>query len=210
MTRTEEDLLGTREVPDDAYWGIHTLRAIENYQISGRTINEAPELIRAFAQVKKACAMANMQLKAMKPVKAEAIISACDEIIENGRCMDQFPVDQFQGGAGTSVNMNANEVIANLALEILGEEKGNYDVINPNDHVNRSQSTNDAYPTAFRIALWRKVNRLRKAIDELADAFDEKGAEFRNILTMGRTQLQDAVPMSLGSEFSAFAHTLRE
>ena len=210
MTRTEEDLLGTREVPEDAYWGIHTLRAIENYQISGRTINEAPELIRAFAQVKKACAMANMQLKAMKPSKAEAIIAACDEIIENGRCMDQFPVDQFQGGAGTSVNMNANEVIANLALEILGEEKGRYDIINPNDHVNRSQSTNDAYPTAFRIALWRKVNRLRKAIDELADAFDEKGAEFRHILTMGRTQLQDAVPMSLGSEFSAFAHTLRE
>ena len=165
MTRTEEDLLGTREVPKGAYWGIHTLRAIENYQISGRTINEAPELIRAFAQVKKACAMANMQLKAMKPSKAEAIIAACDEIIENGRCMDQFPVDQFQGGAGTSVNMNANEVIANLALEILGEEKGRYDIINPNDHVNRSQSTNDAYPTAFRIALWRKVNRLRKAID---------------------------------------------
>ena len=210
MTRTEEDLLGTREVPEHAYWGIHTLRAIENYQISGRTINEAPELIRAFAQVKKACAMANMQLKAMKPAKAEAIIAACDEIIENGRCMDQFPVDQFQGGAGTSVNMNANEVIANLALEILGEEKGRYDIINPNDHVNRSQSTNDAYPTAFRIALWRKVNRLRKAIDELADSFDEKGAEFRHILTMGRTQLQDAVPMSLGSEFSAFAHTLRE
>ena len=210
LTRTEEDLLGTREVPKDAYWGIHTLRAIENYQISGRTINEAPELIRAFAQVKKACTMANMQLKAMKLSKAEAIIAACDEIIENGRCMDQFPVDQFQGGAGTSVNMNANEVIANLALEILGEEKGRYDIINPNDHVNRSQSTNDAYPTAFRIALWRKVNRLRKAIDELADSFDEKGAEFRHILTMGRTQLQDAVPMSLGSEFSAFAHTLRE
>jgi len=163
LTRTEEDLLGTREVPKDAYWGIHTLRAIENYQISGRTINEAPELIRAFAQVKKACALANMQLKAMKPAKAEAIIAACDEIVENGRCMDQFPVDQFQGGAGTSVNMNANEVIANLALEILGEEKGRYDIINPNDHVNRSQSTNDAYPTAFRIALWRKVNRLRKA-----------------------------------------------
>ena len=210
MTRTEEDLLGTREVPEDAYWGIHTLRATENYRISGRTINEVPELIRAFAEVKKACAMANMQLKVMKPVKAEAIIAACDEIIENGKCLDQFPVDQFQGGAGTSVNMNANEVIANLALEILGEEKGNYSVIHPNDHVNRSQSTNDAYPTAFRIALWRKVNRLRKALDELADAFEEKGGEFRRILTMGRTQLQDAVPVSLGAEMTAFAHTLRE
>ena len=210
MTRTEEDLLGTREVPEDAYWGIHTLRATENYRISGRTINEVPELIRAFAEVKKACAMANMQLKVMKPVKAEAIIAACDEIIENGKCLDQFPVDQFQGGAGTSVNMNANEVIANLALEILGEEKGNYSVIHPNDHVNRSQSTNDAYPTAFRIALWRKVNRLRKALDELADAFEEKGGEFRHILTMGRTQLQDAVPVSLGAEMTAFAHTLRE
>ncbi len=210
MTRTEEDLLGTREVPEDAYWGIHTLRATENYRISGRTINEVPELIRAFAEVKKACAMANMQLKVMKPVKAEAIIAACDEIIENGKCLDQFPVDQFQGGAGTSVNMNANEVIANLALEILGEEKGNYSVIHPNDHVNRSQSTNDAYPTAFRIALWRKVNRLRKALDELADAFEEKGGQFRRILTMGRTQLQDAVPVSLGAEMTAFAHTLRE
>ena len=210
LTRTEEDLLGTREVPEDAYWGIHTLRATENYRISGRTINEVPELIRAFAEVKKACAMANMQLKVMKPVKAEAIIAACDEIIENGKCLDQFPVDQFQGGAGTSVNMNANEVIANLALEILGEEKGNYSVIHPNDHVNRSQSTNDAYPTAFRIALWRKVNRLRKALDELADAFEEKGGEFRHILTMGRTQLQDAVPVSLGAEMTAFAHTLRE
>jgi len=210
LTRTEEDLLGTREVPEDAYWGIHTLRATENYRISGRTINEVPELIRAFAEVKKACAMANMQLKVMKPVKAEAIIAACDEIIENGKCLDQFPVDQFQGGAGTSVNMNANEVIANLALEILGEEKGNYSVIHPNDHVNRSQSTNDAYPTAFRIALWRKVNRLRKALDELADAFEEKGGQFRRILTMGRTQLQDAVPVSLGAEMTAFAHTLRE
>ena len=210
MTRTEEDLLGTREVPEDAYWGIHTLRATENYRISGRTINEVPELIRAFAEVKKACAMANMQLKVMKPVKAEAIIAACDEIIENGKCLDQFPVDQFQGGAGTSVKMNANEVIANLALEILGEEKGNYSVIHPNDHVNRSQSTNDAYPTAFRIALWRKVNRLRKALDELADAFEEKGGQFRRILTMGRTQLQDAVPVSLGAEMTAFAHTLRE
>jgi len=210
LTRTEEDLLGTREVPEDAYWGIHTLRATENYRISGRTINEVPELIRAFAEVKKACAMANMQLKVMKPVKAEAIIAACDEIIENGKCLDQFPVDQFQGGAGTSVNMNANEVIANLALEILGEEKGNYLVIHPNDHVNRSQSTNDAYPTAFRIALWRKVNRLRKALDELADAFEEKGGQFRRILTMGRTQLQDAVPVSLGAEMTAFAHTLRE
>ena len=210
LTRTEEDLLGTREVPEDAYWGIHTLRATENYRISGRTINEVPELIRAFAEVKKACAMANMQLKVMKPVKAEAIIAACDEIIENGKCLDQFPVDQFQGGAGTSVNMNANEVIANLALEILGEEKGNYSVIHPNDHVNRSQSTNDAYPTAFRIALWRKVNRLRKALDELADAFEENGGQFRRILTMGRTQLQDAVPVSLGAEMTAFAHTLRE
>ena len=210
MTRTEEDLLGTREVPEDAYWGIHTLRAIENYQISGRTINEAPELIRAFAQVKKACAMANMQLKAMKPAKAEAIIAACDEIIENGRCMDQFPVDQFQGGAGTSVNMNANEVIANLALEILGEEKGNYDVINPNDHVNRSQSTNDAYPTGFRLGLFALVGSLIEELERLIAAMRAKGAELVHVLKMGRTQLQDAVPMSLGQEFEAFAVLLEE
>lgn len=210
MTRIEEDLLGKREVPDDAYWGIHTLRAMENYQISGRTINDAPEMVRAIVQVKKACALANKELHVLDPVVADAIVAACDDILIHGNCMDQFPVDQFQGGAGTSVNMNANEVVANRALELMGEKRGTYSVVNPNDHVNHSQSTNDAYPTAFRLALYRKVQDVRTAFEDLADAFAAKGGEFRDILTMGRTQLQDAVPMTLGQEMMAFAVTLRE
>lgn len=210
MTRIEEDLLGKREVPDDAYWGIHTLRAMENYQISGRTINDAPEMVRAIVQVKKACALANKELRVLDPVVADAIVAACDDILIHGNCMDQFPVDQFQGGAGTSVNMNANEVVANRALELMGEKRGTYSVVNPNDHVNHSQSTNDAYPTAFRLALYRKVQDVRTAFEDLADAFAAKGGEFRDILTMGRTQLQDAVPMTLGQEMMAFAVTLRE
>ncbi|WP_022868432.1 aspartate ammonia-lyase [Schaalia vaccimaxillae] len=210
MTRIEEDLIGSRQIPADAYWGIHTLRAVENYRISGRTINECPELIEAIVQVKKACALANMELSVLEPRIAHAIVAACDKILNEGACMDQFPVDQFQGGAGTSVNMNANEVIANLALEMLGEPRSAYTVIHPNDDVNRSQSTNDAYPTAFRLALDTKVARLRRAVDDLADAFEIKGHEFRAVLTMGRTQLQDAVPMTLGQEMMAFAHTLRE
>ncbi|WP_026460160.1 aspartate ammonia-lyase [Schaalia suimastitidis] len=209
-TRVEYDLLGERDVPADAYWGIHTLRAIENYQISGRTISDVPEMVRAIVQVKKAAALANRELRVLDPAVADAIVEACDAIVNDGRCMDQFPVDQFQGGAGTSVNMNANEVIANLALELTGHEKGQYGIINPNDDVNRSQSTNDAYPTAFRIALHREVARLRTAVDALADAFAAKGQEFADILTMGRTQLQDAVPMTLGQEMMAFAVTLRE
>jgi len=210
VARIEEDLLGTREVPDDAYWGIHTLRALENYQISGRSINQVPELIRAIVQVKKACALANRELRVISAKSADAIVAACDDILTNGSCMDQFPIDQFQGGAGTSVNMNANEVIANRALEMMGLPRGDYSVINPNDHVNHSQSTNDAYPTAFRLALHGKVERLRTAIEDLAGAFDAKGEEFHDILTMGRTQLQDAVPMTLGQEMTAFAVTLRE
>lgn len=208
--RIEEDLLGSREVPADAYWGIHTLRAIENYRISGRTISQVPEMVRAIVEVKKASALANAELRVMAAETADAIVAACDAILDEGRCMDQFPVDQFQGGAGTSVNMNANEVIANLALELLGEDKGRYDLVNPNDDVNRSQSTNDTYPTAFRLALHREVARLRQRVDALADAFAAKGQEFADVLTMGRTQLQDAVPMTLGQEMMAFAVTLRE
>ncbi len=208
--RIEEDLLGQREVPDEAYWGIHTLRAQENYRISGRTINQVPEFIRAMVEVKKAAALANSELRVLPVDTADAIVAACDAILEEGRCLDQFPIDQFQGGAGTSVNMNANEVIANLALELRGLDKGRYDVINPNDDVNRSQSTNDTYPTAFRLALHGRVTRLRRAVDDLADAFAAKSEAFSDVLTMGRTQLQDAVPMTLGQEMLAFAVTLRE
>ena len=209
-TRTEEDLLGRLEVPADAYYGIHTMRALENFQISRTTINHVPEFIIGLVHVKKAAAMANRQLHTLPPQKYEAILWGCDQILREGRCMDQFPLDVFQGGAGTSVNMNVNEVIANLALEYLGEEKGSYDVINPNDDVNMSQSTNDAYPTGFRLGLYTTLNQLIRQMEALQRSFREKGREFQDILKMGRTQLQDAVPMTLGDEFNAFAYNLAE
>ncbi|MBN9643500.1 aspartate ammonia-lyase [Corynebacterium mendelii] len=208
--RIEEDLLGTMEVPDDAYYGVHTLRAIENFQISRTTINQVPEFIRGMVQVKKATALANRRLHTLPADKCEAICWACDQILEEGRCMDQFPLDVFQGGAGTSLNMNTNEVIANLALEYMGKPKGSYDIINPNDDVNMSQSTNDAYPTGFRLGVYYALGELISAIDQLQAAFSDKGHEFIDILKMGRTQLQDAVPMTLGEEFQAFAHNLAE
>ena len=209
-TRIEVDLLGEMEVPNSVYYGIHTLRAVDNFQISGTTINDIPEFIRGMVQVKKAAAMANRRLHTLPRDKADAIVWACDEILEKGRCMDQFPIDMFQGGAGTSLNMNTNEVIANLALEYTGHAKGSYDVINPNDHVNMSQSTNDAYPTGFRLGLYACMLRLIEQIDKLQSAFHVKADEFVDILKMGRTQLQDAVPMTLGDEFNAFAHNLAE
>ncbi|WP_245993614.1 aspartate ammonia-lyase [Flaviflexus salsibiostraticola] len=209
-TRTERDLLGTREIPADAYYGIHTQRAIDNFKISPLTINNVPALVRAMVQVKRAAASANRELRTIPSHIADAILTACDEILVGGRCMDQFPVDVFQGGAGTSVNMNTNEVVANLALESMGLEKGRYDVVNPNDHVNKSQSTNDAYPTGFRLALYTSVRALWEEIDSLADAFEAKSDEFADHLKMGRTQLQDAVPMTLGQEFMAFSVLLRE
>ncbi|GAB3712066.1 aspartate ammonia-lyase [Mariniluteicoccus flavus] len=208
--RTEEDLLGTREVPTDAYYGVHTLRAIENFTISDRTINDVPDFIRGMVQVKKATALANEELGALPTDIKDAIVWACDEILERGRCMNQFPVDVFQGGAGTSVNMNTNEVIANLALEHLGQPKGAYDVVNPNDHVNRSQSTNDAYPSGFRVGLYAHLQHLLAAMEKLIEAFEAKSVEFEHVLKMGRTQLQDAVPMTLGQEFGGWAATLRE
>ncbi|AGF72481.1 aspartate ammonia-lyase [Corynebacterium halotolerans YIM 70093 = DSM 44683] len=209
-TRMEEDLLGCLEVPADAYYGIHTVRAMENFRISRTTINHIPEFIRGMVQVKKAAALANRRLHTLPSKKSEAIVWACDQILEEGRCMDQFPIDVFQGGAGTSTNMNTNEVVANLALEYLGEERGSYDVINPNDDVNMSQSTNDAYPTGFRLGLYAAMSDLIESGDKLGAAFRAKGHEFADILKMGRTQLQDAVPMTLGDEFEAFAHNLSE
>jgi aspartate ammonia-lyase len=208
-TRTEEDLLGSKEVPANAYYGVHTVRAIENFTISPTTINDVPEMVRGMVLVKKASAMANKEMHTIPAEVADAIIAGCDEILENDRCMDQFPVDVFQGGAGTSVNMNANEVIANLALEHLGLEKGRYDVVNPNEHVNECQSTNDAYPTGLHIAVFTVVQRLKAEVDNLAGAFDAKGKEFTDVLKMGRTQLQDAVPMTLGQEFNAFGALMR-
>ena len=209
-TRTEEDLLGAREVPLEAYWGIHTLRAMENFQISGSVVGDEEVFVRGMVQVKKASALANSDLGALDPEVAGAIVWACDQVLVAERCLDQFPVDQFQGGAGTSVNMNTNEVIANLALEYLGYAKGRYDVINPNDHVNKSQSTNDAYPTGFRLGLFTLVGSLIEELERLIASMRAKGAELVNVLKMGRTQLQDAVPMSLGQEFEAFAVLLEE
>ena len=209
-TRKEVDLLGTMDVPADVYYGVHTMRAMDNFHISGSTINDLPDFIRGMVQVKKATAMANRRLHTLPKMKADAIMWACDQVLEHGRCMDQFPVDVFQGGAGTSVNMNTNEVVANLALEHLGKEKGDYDVINPNDDVNMSQSTNDAYPTGFRLGVYYSVQGLLTELDELQKAFRAKGDEFQDIIKMGRTQLQDAVPMTLGQEFTAFGANLAE
>ena len=209
-TRTETDLLGPREVPLDVYWGIHTLRAVENFRISGSTVGQEPAFVRGMVQVKKASALANRDLGTLSPQVADAIVWACDQILDQGRCMDQFPVDQFQGGAGTSVNMNTNEVVANLALEHMGYAKGRYDIVNPNDHVNKSQSTNDAYPTGFRLGLYQAINGVEVELCDLVDAIVRKGRDFSGVLKMGRTQLQDAVPMSLGQEFKAFAVLLDE
>lgn len=208
--RIEEDLLGSREVPADAYYGIHTLRAIENFCISNSKISDIPEFVRAMVMVKKAVALANSELKTIPRDIASAITSACDEVLNKGKCMDQFPVDVYQGGAGTSVNMNTNEVLANIGLEIMGHKKGEYQYLNPNDHVNKCQSTNDAYPTGFRIAVYNCIVKLVDAIAQLSAGFQHKAVEFDNILKMGRTQLQDAVPMTLGQEFHAFTVLLDE
>ncbi|QTX06116.1 aspartate ammonia-lyase [Agromyces archimandritae] len=208
-TRIERDSLGVVDVPADAYWGVHTMRALENFPISKRPISVYPEFVRALASVKLAAARANLEVGALTPQKAEWIEAACQRIID-GEFHEEFVVGVIQGGAGTSTNMNANEVITNVALEIAGYEKGRYDVIHPIDDVNRSQSTNDTYPTALKIALIFSLRTLLDELNELRAAFGRKGAEFRNILKVGRTQLQDAVPMTLGQEFHGFATTLGE
>ncbi len=207
--RTEHDLLGEREVPAVAYYGIHTLRALENFPITGTPIGAYPELIRALACVKQAAALANFELGLLERRKAEAIGAACGAI-RAGELHDQFVVDVIQGGAGTSTNMNANEVIANRGLEQLGHARGDYRHLHPLEDVNRSQSTNDVYPTAVRVALRFEIERLRSAMAELRRGFEGKAREFADILKIGRTQLQDAVPMTLGQEFSTYAVMLAE
>ena len=208
-SRTEHDFLGKRSLPDSAYYGIQTLRGMENFDITGIPIKNEPLFVQALAYVKKGAALANKELGVLPANIADAIAAACDRVA-TGEFDHQFLTDMIQGGAGTSVNMNANEVIANVALEIMGHAKGDYQFCHPNNHVNCSQSTNDAYPTAFRIALNNKLVGYRETLGTLADAFAQKGEEFRDILKMGRTQLQDAVPMSMGDEFQAFATNLRE
>jgi aspartate ammonia-lyase len=203
-TRLEHDLLGEREVPAHRYYGIQTLRALENYQITGIPIGHYPELINSLAYIKKAAALANRDLGLLPPEIAQAIAWACDRILA-GRCHEEFVVDVIQGGAGTSTNMNANEVIANLGLEYLGLDKGRYDIIHPLNHVNCSQSTNDVYPTALRITLSRKLDILESEMAVLQRSLAAKAQEFADVIKMGRTQLQDAVPMTLGQEFKAYA-----
>jgi aspartate ammonia-lyase len=208
-TRTEHDLLGDREVPYEYLYGIQTLRALENFNISGISLTQFPTLITALATVKLAAARANYELGLLSRPIADAICQACTEII-NGKNHSQFVVDVIQGGAGTSTNMNANEVIANRALEILGYERGEYRYCHPNNHVNLSQSTNDAYPTSLKIALIYANAQLTVCLKGLVDSFRRKAVEFTPVIKMGRTQLQDAVPMTLGQEFGAYATTLEE
>src|SRR3954453_21209641 len=206
-TRLEHDLLGDKFVPADAYYDVQTARALENFHISGVQLQLYPNLIKAFAMVKLAAARANFECGQFSQEILTGMERACQEIIE-GKLHDQFRLDVFQGGAGTSTNMNANEVIANRALELMGHKKGEYKHCDPHDHVNCSQSTNDAYPTSLHVGMAFGNMRLVTAMKDLIAAFRAKGKEFSSILKMGRTQLQDAVPMTLGQEFEAFAETL--
>ncbi len=207
--RLESDSLGEMDIPADAYWGVHTARALENFPITRRAISNYPDLIIALARVKQAACRANRDLGALDDTRAEAIDGACQEIID-GRLHEHFVLGAIQGGAGTSTNMCANEVIANRALELLGHEKGDYHHLHPIDHVNRSQSTNDVYPTAIKLAMVRGIEALQPEHRMLAEAFGDKATEFRDILKVGRTQLQDAVPMTLGQEFGGFSTTVTE
>ena len=207
--RIESDLLGELKVPADAYYGVQTQRALNNYRISNTRMCDYPEYVISIAYVKMAAAAANAELGVLDKTIANAIIAACCEIVD-GKFHDQFPIDMMQGGAGTSVNMNANEVIANRALELMGHKKGEYQYCSPNDHVNCAQSTNDAYPTAFRYTFVRMNKHLVASLQALIAAFRAKGVEFKDYIKMGRTQLQDAVPMTAGQEFNAFANNLEE
>ena len=208
-SRREHDSLGDADVPTDAYWGVSTLRAVDNFPVSGRTIGTLRSLIWGLGAVKYAAARANEGLGLLEPERSEAIQRASREVMD-GLLDGQFVVDTIQGGAGTSTNMNANEVIANRALELMGHSKGDYAALHPIDDVNRSQSTNDVYPTAIKIALQREISAFCVEHSRLIEAFDAKASEFAGIIKVGRTQLQDAVPMSMGQEFGAFAETLRE
>ena len=206
-TRTEHDLLGDKQVPADAYYGVQTARALENFQLSGIPINHYPGYVEAWAIVKLAAAQANTDVGAMKPETLAAIEKACRAVMD-GKYHDQFLVDWYQGGAGTSTNMNANEVLANVALELTGHKKGEYSIVEPHDHLNMSQSTNDSYPTAIKVALILRNEKLIAELQQLANSFHKKGNEYLTVVKMGRTELQDAVPMTVGQEFHAFGSSL--
>jgi aspartate ammonia-lyase len=207
--RVEKDFLGEKQIPDDAYYGVQTLRGKENFHITGIPMSLEPNFVKAFGYVKKAAALANRDLGVLDPKIAGAIAKACDRLIA-GELREQFVTDFIQGGAGTSTNMNANEVIANVALESLGHKKGEYQFVNPNDHVNFGQSTNDIYPTAFRLALILRLQSYMDELSKLQQSFFAKAKEFDRVLKMGRTHLQDAVPMSLGQEFHGWGTTIGE
>ena len=207
--RIEHDLIGDKEIPKEAYYGIQTARAKENFDVSGITLSNFTTFIISLAKVKKATALANFELEELEENKKKAICQACDEIID-GKFHDEFIVDMIQGGAGTSTNMNANEVIANRALEILGHKKGEYKYLHPNNDVNLSQSTNDVYPTAIKITLYEKIFELVDSMKILEKSMAKKAIEFQNVIKMGRTQLQDAVPMTLGQEFNTYAIMIEE
>lgn len=207
QTRTEKDLLGEKEIPADAYYGVQTMRALENFQVSGVKTNFYPDYVRAYAMVKMAAARANFEVGRMKKDRLEAIEKACQAVID-GKYHDQFITDLYQGGAGTSANMNANEVLANIGLEMMGHKKGEYQYLEPHDDLNMGQSTNDVYPTAIHVALLLHNDKFTKEAELLAQAFHKKGDEFNNLLKMGRTEGQDAVPMTLGQEFHAFGSQL--
>ncbi|MCT4286145.1 aspartate ammonia-lyase [Elizabethkingia anophelis] len=207
--RIESDLIGELKVPVNAYYGVQTQRAIDNFKISNDHLSDHPEFIKAFAFVKKAAAQTNFELGLLDEIINKNIATACDEIIA-GKMHKEFPTDMIQGGAGTSMNMNANEVIANRVLELMGHQKGEYQFCSPNDHVNLSQSTNDAYPTAIRIALYNLNKTLVERLELLIQSFRKKADDLKDVIKMGRTQLQDAVPMTMGQEFNAFANTLQE
>lgn len=207
--RTESDLLGELQVPETAYYGVQTQRAINNFKISNNYLSHYPEFVKALGVVKLGAAQANHELGILSKELFDSISFASNELIA-GKYTEQFPIDMIQGGAGTSTNMNANEVIANIALEYLGKQKGEYQFCSPNDHVNLSQSTNDAYPSALKLALFNMNKPLIDALTSLYEAFDKKGKQFGNVIKMGRTQLQDAVPMTLGQEFEGFSNTLHK
>ncbi|MFC0780663.1 aspartate ammonia-lyase [Flavobacterium sp. HJSW_4] len=207
QTRTEKDLLGEKQIPANAYYGVQTARALENFQISGMTTQFYPDYVRAFAMVKLAAARANADVGRLKKDRLAAIEKACQAVID-GKYHDQFLVDLYQGGAGTSANMNVNEVLANIALELSGHKKGEYQFIEPHDDLNMGQSTNDVYPTAIKVALLLHNDKLVKEADLLAKAFHKKGDEFKDIVKLGRTEGQDAVPMTVGQEFHAFGNQL--
>ena len=204
--RKERDFLGELEIPDEAYYGVQTLRAMDNFHITGLTIDA--DFVHALAMVKKAAAIANMRTGRLEPRIGDALVQAAEDII-SGKLDDQFELDPIQGGAGTSVNMNMNEVLSNRALEIIGEAKGRYDIISPNNHANMAQSTNDAFPTGIKVCLAKKSRMLIEALERLSVELDKKGEEFKDVLKVGRTHLQDAVPITLGQEMHSYASAVR-